>query len=267
MSSLSNLTFKKVFQPVSPDISSATWVPGILTYNGSAPPNPYDFYLNILSQWPTAPAMMDLWMVMIDLQSVSALTNDPSFLVNSMESTGAGQWAVAQNTVDKLTSEEYQRSYNNLIGCVFAQDIIIPGESVAVTQSGLDYAGLRSPNTAGVRAKSEMVTIKFLETNASFLDLIIRPWIILVSHFGLVARASGSTRNVKSNYMDVIQYAKTGPLSTMAPRKIIRYFNVVPTKLSGYSMSKHSSGLARIDVSFAYDSYVVLESGTSSYIS
>ena len=41
--------------------------------------SPYAYYLDVLSQWPSAPILGSMWLVVINLQSVNALLNSPKF--------------------------------------------------------------------------------------------------------------------------------------------------------------------------------------------
>ena len=146
MSFLSSIIPKKIktavgnaFQPVDP--VNAGYVPG---YAGTVDPlsrvfslsnsrfnravSPYAFYLDILSQWPTAPALASMWLVIINLQSITALTNDPEFLVSDLDSGDFQPWQISQDTINVLKSPEYQQSTEHLMGCVFAQEVSIPGE-------------------------------------------------------------------------------------------------------------------------------------------
>lgn len=58
----------------------------------------------------------------------------------------------------------------------------------------MDYGGYQAPATIGNREKYKKLTVTFLETNASFLDLILRPWIVMVGYNGLVARSENSPK-------------------------------------------------------------------------
>jgi hypothetical protein len=210
--------------------------------------------------------MASMWLVIINLQSISALTNNPEFLVSDLESGDFQPWQISQNTVDTLKSPEYQQSTEHLMGCVFAQEVTIPGEGVNVSSEGLDHAGFLAPNTSKNRNKLEKIKISFLETNASFCDLVIRPWLVLVSHYGLVARAPNSPKNVKCDFIDVVQFAKSGPNTSASIRKLIRYYDVVPTVIASSTISRAEEGLKRREVTFAYNGYSVMESGTAEMI-
>jgi len=240
--------------------------------------SPYSFYLDVLSQWPSTVALASQWFVTFNLQSVDALNNDPAGRVSLMDSKGYQPWQISPDVISKLTSKEYQEVAECMSGCVFARAVSIPGESVSVEHKGLDYAGYQGPATAGSRAKFKAISMNLLETNASFIDFVIRPWLVLVGHYGLVARAPGSPKNVKCSHMDIIQFAKGGvdPASnsengyyrSQAPvlRKLVRFFNVVPTNIGDKELNHSQEGMVERSVSFAYDSYSVMDLNTKSYI-
>jgi len=264
----------KAFQPVNPLNSgfvsraggSANPLTQMFSLNSDVlnkAPSPYSFYLDILSQWPTAPALASMWLVVINLRSVSALMNNPAALVSLFDSGDFQPWEISQGTVDDLTKPEYQQTIENLMGCVFAQEVSIPGETITATQENLNWGGLQTPYIIKGRNSFDKIKMSFLETNASFADLVIRPWIVLASHLGLIARSPGSPKNVKCDFMDVIQFAKTGPYSSVAIRKIVRYYDVVPVTLDSLTLSHLEEGLKRRNVSFIYNGYSVMEAGTA----
>jgi hypothetical protein len=221
--------------------------------------SPYSYYLDVLSNWKTSVALESQFFVYFNLQSVNALKSNLSDYLEYLEGTRGTNWNIPQATVNSLIDDNNQARRENLIGCVFAREINVPGESVRVNNTGLGYGGYQAPITAEARAAYNQIRGIFLETNSSFLDYVIRPWIILVGYHGLVSRASGSEKNVKCNYMDVAYLGKTGPNTRIIERKIIRFFNVVPTRIDDMRTTQASEGLINCGVSFAYDSYVVLE--------
>lgn len=257
----------KPFDPLKPSSSIGVNSQISLAFgiNGAAlgkAPSPYSFYLDILSQWATAPALASMWLVVFNLRSVTALMNNPSFLISDLDSGDFQPWQISQDTIDGLNSTEYQQSTENLMGCVFAQEVNIPGEGIEVIQEGINYSGFLGPNIIKNRSKLSKIKMSFLETNASFADLVIRPWIVLASHYGLVARSPFSEKNVKCDFVDVIQFAKSGPTSSAIIRKIVRYYDVVPVNLNSMSVSRLEEGLKRREVEFIYNGYSVMESGT-----
>lgn len=232
--------------------------------------SPYRYYLEVISKWPTAIAIENQWFVWMDLPSVGALQNDISNLVNSYDVGAAGNlgWGIPKSTVSTLISHENQEAVDNLIGCVFATSVKLPTESVDVKNTGLSYGGYQAPATASARDPYKKLSISFMETNSSFIDFVIKPWIVAVGYFGLIARDKDSVKKVIADSLDVIYIGRTGPYNPSIQRKIVRFFGVVPTSVEGGSNIYTSGGASpTVSVTFAYDYYTVIDpTGTSSQL-
>lgn len=78
--------------------------------------------------------------------------------------------------------------YRSQIGCAFAQTVGIPPENLGTETVGIPQRGFISAPVIKRRNPFGSLNIEFLETNVSFVDFLIRPWVIQASHYGLVAR-------------------------------------------------------------------------------
>jgi hypothetical protein len=227
--------------------------------------SPYQYYLEVISKWPTAIAPESQWFMYFDIQTVGTLKNNVSELLKKYDS-GSGSdtvWNIPQSTISTLISKENQYSAESLIGCVFAREARVPSDGLTAGNIGLDYGGYQAPATAGKRDQYGKLHIVFTETNSSFIDFVIRPWIIATSYFGLIARNPNSQKNVKCNYVDVVYLAKTGSFNPSIPRKVVRFFGVAPVKMSSVTNTYASEGLQYNGVDFVYDSYAVLDPSNS----
>lgn len=220
--------------------------------------SPYVFYLDILSKWPTTIALASQWFMYFNLDSVNAIKTNLAEAIQDYEG-GSTAWDISQSTVNQLIKTEYQTSVQNLIGCVFVRQVTLPTESINAANQGLNYGGYQAPATTNGRTPYQKLSITFTETNASFIDLILRPWAILVGYNGLVARAANSSKNVKCNYADVISIAKAGADKTSVLRKAFRFYNLAPISVQGLTNSYASEGLMYTNVDFVYDSYSVFD--------
>jgi len=225
--------------------------------------SPYEYYLQLLGEWPTAIALASQWMVTINFDNVNSLFNNIQNVIKQREPT---EWKLNNSVITTLLDGGLQRSSENMMGCVFARQVQLPGESVDAGNIGLDYAGFLPPATSNTRGKYETLNITMLETNASFLDFIIRPWIIMVSYNGLVARNANSNKRVKASTIDVTMYAKTGADKQMGIRKIYRFYNAAPINIAGETYSYTEEGLRYSDVKFIYDRYSILDGSSGSFI-
>jgi hypothetical protein len=202
-------------------------------------------------------------MVTIHFNSVSNLFNN---LEDSIRNREQSLWSYNNEVTSILLDGGLQARSNLMMGCVFARQVTLPNESVEASNQGLDYGGFLAPATASNRGKYDPLTITMLETNASFLDLIIRPWIIMVGYNGLVARSPSSPKYVKANAIDVVMYAKTGQRNPMGIRKIYRFYNAAPISVAGETYSYNEEGLRYSDVKFVYDKYSILDGETGDLI-
>jgi hypothetical protein len=228
--------------------------------------SPQHYYLNVLSEWPASVALASLWFVVLDIGNVPALRSRVSTNISNLESNGAFQWGIQDGTIKELVNEKYQTKgvESSLIGCVFARQVGLPGESLTAGHEGLTYGGYQSPATVTKRNVLDSLKITFLETNSSFCDFVIRPWIVLTGYYGLVARSSGSPKNVKCNFIDVYQFAKNGYQKAPKIRKMVRFHNVAPYRLNSTSFSQNEEGITNREVDFVYDTYSVMDYAKSS---
>lgn len=223
----------------------------------------YDYYLALLGTWPTNLAMASQWFLQFtSLGDVAPLANNFSNLLNNYENNAG--WNYDPNTANSLMSQTFQ--YTGNIGCAWAREVDLPGETINATHEGLQYGGYQAPATANTRAAYKNLSITMLETNASFIDLILRPWAISVGYNGLVARDKSSPKYVKCGQLDVVMLAKTGYGSPMAPRKVYSFSNVAPISIPTESYSYMEDGLRTSPIDFIYDSYWVSDAATGSLI-
>ena len=227
--------------------------------------SPYAYYLGLLGNWPTGIALASQWFLYFDFSSVNALMNNLQSVLQDRETQS--KWSYDPNGTAYLLDGKIQYSTNNLMGCAFARQVTLPSETINATHEGLEYGGFQAPATSSGRAKYENLGITMLETNASFLDLILRPWSIAVGYNGLIARNQNSEKYVKANYVDVVMLSKTGSYSPMGIRKIYRFYNVAPVKIPSEEYSYMEEGLRTSNVEFVYDSYAISDGGTGNFVS
>jgi len=225
--------------------------------------SPYEYYLELLGSWPTSIALASQWMVMIHFNRVTRLFEN---IQSSLQQREQSIWTYNNNVIKLLIDGGLQARSDNMMGCVFARQVTLPSETIEASNQGLEYGGFLPPATANNRSKYDPLTITMLETNASFLDFIIRPWIIMVGYNGLIARSQTSEKNVKAE-IDVVMYAKTGYGSPMGIRKVYKFYNAAPISLAGETYSYQEEGLRYSDVKFVYDKYAVLDGNSGSFIS
>lgn len=148
----------------------------------------------------------------------------------------------------------------SVVGCIFVDGINIGGESFDVDTAPLtNYGGLIAGHVAKDRAPyaGNKLTVQFRETNLSFTDLILRPWVVLAAHQGLVARPE--LESIKTS-ITVLQFTRTYQKLSQIPRKVWRFQNCVPVSVPSQDMSydpANESAMKTTDVEFVYDRYTV----------
>lgn len=225
--------------------------------------SPYSYYLDLLGKWPTGIALASQWFINFYLDPILPLASNLQSVLNDREVSG---WQYDTNVTKYLLDGSIQLSNGNLMGCAFSRQVTLPVELINASHAGLEYGGFQAPATSSGREKYGNLSVYMLETNASFTDLVLRPWSIMVGYNGLVARQKGSVKNVKAN-ADVVMLSKTGSYQPMAIRKIYRFFNIAPVKIFSEEYSYAEEGLRGGEVEFIYDRYTILDGDSGSLLS
>jgi hypothetical protein len=148
-------------------------------------------------------------------------------------------------------------------GCLFAQGVRLPQESMTVARPmNSDTMGQRG-FIGGVvskgRGEFQRLTIEFRETATSFVDVVLRPWLVLASHYGLVSRPPGDPKNVKTQ-IDVYQLAvQNGKQLAPIIRKHFTFYNCVPVTIAqqGATYDVDSGAMEPVDTQWVYSHYRV----------
>lgn len=215
-------------------------------------------FLRTLETWSGSIPNNFMWLVLVD-NFPSAVSTQ---LLRQYEPRGDG--GGIGNNIDKNYATMTSHLYQRIAGCMFAQGITLPGETMtmnyaqATKQRGF-LGGLYADN----RTALQPLTIQFLETNTSFVDFVIRPWTILTSHLGLVARpgdvpevGSFDEKNIKTN-ITVIQLAKTYQGRSSVQRKVWRFYNCCPVNCSTAQLSTNGTQMQTYDTQWYYTNYTV----------
>lgn len=179
-------------------------------------------FTQVLEEWWSTPAMPFLWVIVFDIPN---LLSDASMNIWG-EDIGAGPWGV-DTALEKL-HDKYEVS-RNMAGCMFAQSVRFPGEMTDVDHAGIYNRGFTYAPVMTKRRIPQYLEINLLETNTSYVDAIVRPWLILSSHYGLVARPDGGS--IKSN-ITAYELAKSGDSSKdIIKRKSWLFKDCVPSRV------------------------------------
>ena len=255
-----------------------------LNYFQNKPLAPRSTFMTALENWSFNVPMQNLWAVVFDLPPILRPTGEAGKQAGVGESRvddilytmgefnkNAGRDMNARRVIKELDQDIFQK----VSGCLFAQSVIIPGESVQMTWQppGGNTGGLIGFPLLGNRQQFTSLNIGFRETNLSFIDFVMRPWLILASHLGLTERHPLERLGVKSD-IHVIQFAKAGAalkkgssytgtdahhenLIPLLPRKIWRFKDCTPIRVPQGDYSYSETSIETKTVEFIYSHYEV----------
>lgn len=201
------------------------------------------FLQNFLSKPATALPKNAQWVLQFDTFPVAAIKKCLQYETY--------KWNV-DAAIDSVTSST---TNNNTKGCLFAQAVQIPGESFTVNPEGLQQNGYLRTTLGAGRDTYNGIQVVFLDTNVSFVDNLIRPWVIATSHLGLIARSGDD--NYRTN-MSVYKLGVTQP--DVAPYIAQKYtfHGICPISVTGeeYNYAVSNTPVNR-ETLFTYHFYTV----------
>ena len=215
-----------------------------------------DYFLTQMESWFTAVPMSTQWIVLIDRYPPGLNTT----IIQGLERTdGSKQGFDIDNAKNILTSYPLQK----VIGCLFANSITIPNEGYSVESAHIENnRGFLPGVIAGGRnTEAPVLDLQFRETNTSFIDFVVRPWVILASHHGFVARnpndQAESLKNMKTN-MHVLQYTRTRAGVSQVPRKIWNFYNCVPFTVNEETLEYGEEKATYFNTRWTYSNYTII---------
>ena len=216
-----------------------------------------DQFLNSLGQWTGSIPLNTQFIVLIDNFPLGLTTNVLQNLEPIVQRTGF-DITLPKNITTNLKNQ-------GIVGCIFANSFNVGSDSV-------DYGNAEIQNNRGFipgtvlkdrSAFSEnALTIGMRETNTSFVDFVLRPWVIMASHYGYVARDMSDFRerlkNPKTN-ITVVHYTRSAKGISQIPRKTWRFYNCVPVDIADrdYVQDAGQDEVKTFATKWVYDRYEV----------
>ena len=157
---------------------------------------------------------------------------------------------------DAITTASIQKTK----GCLLAHAVSVPGDSFAATNEGTQYGGLLRPTINSGGRNSENLTISFIDTNVSFVENVMRPWVIVTAHLGMIAypeTGEGSELQYRTN-VTFYQIGVTSPNLPPYVRHKITYYGVCPLNVGSEEYNYGATTAPQIrQVQFAYNYYTI----------
>lgn len=248
--------FTNLFRGTNP--SFAPQISELFGFNIPGVPliSPRDYFLFQMESWFTSIPMSTQWIIVIDNYPV----NLRSDIIQGLEIVDGSKkgWDIS-TSVSILKSFPLQR----IIGCLFANSVSIPAEQYNVDSVSVPNNRGFLPGILGSNRQTEpqSLTIEFRDTNTSFIDHLLRPWVILGSHYGMVSRPAdkNGTRdfnNMKCN-MTLLQYGRTLNSISMIPRKVWTFYNCMPYNIGEQSYNYETETVNNFATRWTYSNYTI----------
>ena len=238
----------------SPQIVSALGfnIPGIPLVSAR------DYFLVQMESWFTSIPLTTQWVILIhDFPKCISTA-----VLQTLERTNGDKKGF---DIDKAKSILTSFPLQKVTGCILAQGFDIPAEEFNVDYVNPENSRGFTPGLiAGPRTNPGLLSFDFLETNTSFSDFVLRPWVIAGSHFGFVARDPlkpiEKLKNVKTT-VTVLQYTRSLQRVSMIPNKVWNFYNCAPvnvgTRSGTYDTESFVAGRNFMQTKWVYSHYTV----------
>jgi len=194
--------------------SAQNFIVNNITSHSGAPISVRDQFMHILDTWEYSIPLNQLWMVFFNIPPAVSTESMKRWGEDIIPTVGESDINLAKNRFNN--TDMYMRN----VGCAFAQTFTVPQEQNAISKVGPTNRGFLKAPILEQRQQFASINIEFLESNLSFVDFLIRPWTVLSSHLGYVARPD-AVSNLATDIV-VINFAKGGVDFEFAPGVPVR---------------------------------------------
>lgn len=212
-----------------------------------------DYFLKQMESWISAIPLRTQWIVLFDSFPVGLNTS----ILQSFEPAAAGD----KKNFNINRAKAFLTSFplQGVAGCIFAQGVDIPDDTLQTSHAPILNNRGFIPGVIGQgREPFQNLTMQFRETNTSFTDHVIRPWTILTSHAGLVAREPNDPLNPKCN-ITIVQYTRSYQDVSQIPRKVWRFYNCAPVSTSNRNLTYDAESLEMLSTRWIFSHYGVAD--------
>ena len=215
-----------------------------------------DHFLNSLGQWSSSIPLNTQFIILFDGFPLG-LTNHTIKMLEEIDGRQFSDITLAKSVTTNLKNQ-------GMVGCIFATGFNVGSETLDADAAMIDNnRGFIQGTILKDRGafSGNALTIPFRDTNTSFIDFVIRPWLIMASHYGYVARNPNDLRerlkDPKCN-ITIVQYTRSEKGLSQIPRKTWQFFNCVPTEVDTRDY-QYASGESdkNFTTKWVYDHYTV----------
>lgn len=213
-----------------------------------------DAFLRSMETWIASIPLRTQYIIFFDTFPVGLNSN----IIRELEPTDG-----AKRDFDISRAKAFLTAYpfQGINGCIFAQGVNIPDDTLQTAVAPIDNnRGFIPGRISGNRDAFAPLTLEFRETNTSFIDSVIRPWVILASHAGLVARDDNNKPELDPRCnITIVQYTRSFQGVSQIPRKVWHYYNCVPTGVSSRNLTYDAESMEQYQTTWTYSHYGVAD--------
>ena len=210
-----------------------------------------DYFLTTMESWISTIPLRTQFIALIESFPADLTTS----MIQSLENTDGNKRGF---DIDAAKNALTTYPLQGVVGCIFLDGIDIQEENLQATNAPIsnNKGFLQGTILSNRSAFSDSpLTLQFRETNTSFTDMVIRPWVILASHRGYIA-VQDPAQSIKTN-ITILQFSRTYQNISQIPRKIWRFYDCVPTSIDTRNLTYDKESVETYDVPFIYDWYTV----------
>lgn len=214
-----------------------------ISYGGQIP----HFFKSFLSRPASALPKGAFWVV--DFENLKSVVQAIKTTAKYERNKG---WDIEKGLDILVNDNEYK-----LKGCLFCQAVSVPGEQAIVNPEGIQKNHFLRTATGDGRADyaPNGLRMVFLDTNVSFVDNVLRPWVVTTARLGMIARKEGSSKQ----YRQTISVYKLGVLTYDKPPFVLQKYTfdgACPVDVSSeeYNYSPSTAPVSR-EATFVFHSY------------
>lgn len=212
------------------------------------------FYRNLLASTNSL-SLKPLWVCFLDNMPGTTFGANVDTL-DKNTAAGNHQFASgASNAIEGISNEigklaESTTELNGAKGALICQECQVPGEGYKINNPRIENTGgFLAPAVGSNREDFSPLKTAYLETNYSFTDIKLRPWLINLSY--------NSLKYTPRTNITMIKFGKAGPGVELVPIKIIRFFGCCPIDIDTEPYTYKDQSITIRQVEWHYDAYTM----------
>lgn len=204
------------------------------------PTMPY-FLSNFLSKPVGSIPRVPIWSITFD-----SIPLDTIIRVNDYEENFIQQ--LDDNTLKTLCGDVLHTSK----GCLYAQGVQLPGDGFTSNAEGQQQGGLYREYMNQGRDDLSKIKVSFIDTSVSFVEHVVRPWVLMVSWLGMIKRSLEYRTNINVMRWGLGMNGGNTPVIYQQ----WTFYGACPVSVSNEDIDYTvQSGFIRRDVSFVFQKY------------